>query len=238
MHDDYQSFFPTDVHVVADHAKRAITAFPAADRPYYGIDYPARRLRTPESRPDADRIDWYRNIPVPTSYMCVGTAGRLLRRLRPRRRRRLRALGRPSGRARQEAVDLGQRPFGRAWDANLTDADGPYVELMAGVVTDNQPDFAFLAPGETKTFSQYWYPIQEIGPVHQASPEAASGSRGPPPTTDAGVAVACRARLASGPVVHAMLPAPAGDAPVASRRATRAGRRYRAASSSDAGPRT
>ena len=29
---------------------------------------------------------------------------------------------------------------------------------MAGVFTDNQPDFSFLAPGETKTFSQFWYP--------------------------------------------------------------------------------
>ena len=27
------------------------------------------------------------------------------------------------------------------WDKNLTDADGPYVELMTGVYTDNQPDF-------------------------------------------------------------------------------------------------
>ena len=27
---------------------------------------------------------------------------------------------------------------------------GPYIELMAGVYTDNQPDFSFLAPGETK----------------------------------------------------------------------------------------
>ena len=44
---------------------------------------------------------------------------------------------------------------------------------MAGVFTDNQPDFTFLAPGETKTFSQYWYPIQETGPVHQANLEAA-----------------------------------------------------------------
>ena len=37
--EDYQSFFPTDVTVVADHAKRAVSAFPHADRPYYGIDY-------------------------------------------------------------------------------------------------------------------------------------------------------------------------------------------------------
>src|SRR3954451_21634935 len=37
----YQSFFPRAVRLVADHARRALTAFPAADRPYYGVDYPA-----------------------------------------------------------------------------------------------------------------------------------------------------------------------------------------------------
>ena len=30
VNDDYQSFFPTDVHVVADHAKRALSTFPVA----------------------------------------------------------------------------------------------------------------------------------------------------------------------------------------------------------------
>ena len=47
-----------------------------------------------------------------------------------------------------------------------------YVELMAGAYTDNQPDFSFLAPGETK-LRQYWYPIQEIGPVQHATLEVA-----------------------------------------------------------------
>ncbi len=67
----------------------------------------------------------------------------------------------------------GNHPFGYAWDRNLTDEDGPYIELMAGVYTDNQPDFSFLAPGETKTFSQYWYPIREIGPAHKANHDVA-----------------------------------------------------------------
>ena len=67
----------------------------------------------------------------------------------------------------------GNHDFGYAWDRNLTDEDGPYIELMAGVYTDNQPDFSFLAPGETKTFSQFWYPIQSIGPVQEANTEAA-----------------------------------------------------------------
>jgi tetratricopeptide (TPR) repeat protein len=67
----------------------------------------------------------------------------------------------------------GDHEFGRAWDRELTDANGPYVELMAGVYTDNQPDFSYLAPFETKTFSQFWWPIQGIGPVQQANQRVA-----------------------------------------------------------------
>src|SRR5260370_12754087 len=59
------------------------------------------------------------------------------------------------------------------WDRELTDADGPYVELMDGVFTDNQPDFSWLQPYETRTFRQYWYPIQEIGPAKNANRLAA-----------------------------------------------------------------
>jgi tetratricopeptide (TPR) repeat protein len=72
----------------------------------------------------------------------------------------------------------GNHEFGYAWDRNLTDADergvsGPYIEIMAGVYTDNQPDFSFLQPGEVKAWSQYWYPIQKIGPAQQANLNAA-----------------------------------------------------------------
>ncbi|KZM36017.1 DUF5107 domain-containing protein [Oerskovia enterophila] len=168
--DDYQSFFPTDVHHVADHAKRAVSSFPSADGRYYGVDYPAQV--TPGT-PDGDRIDWYRNVPVPTSYMCLGTSDDFFggydhgvgagfvhwadHRVAPGKKQ----------------WTWGNAPFGLAWDAHLTDGDGPYVELMAGVYTDNQPDFTFLRPGETRTFSQYWFPIQDIGPAHQASLDAA-----------------------------------------------------------------
>ena len=169
VHDDYQAFFPEDVRYVADHARRALTSFPAADRPYYGVDYAALA----EETPGADRIDWYRNIPVPTSYMIVDSQQDFFggydhaagagfvhwaeRRVSPGKK----------------MWTWGDAAFGHAWDAQLTDADGPYVELMAGVYTDNQPDFSWLLPGETKTFTQYWYPVPAIGVVHQATPDAA-----------------------------------------------------------------
>lgn len=170
-HERYQSFFPTDVGFVADHARRAITAFPAADRPYYGVDYPALAAE----HEGADRIDVYSNIPVPTSYMITDTADDFFggydhdagagfvhwadRAIAPGKKQ----------------WTWGDGEVGHAWDRHLTDDDGPYVELMAGVFTDNQPDFSWLAPGETRRFSQYWYPIQDIGPAVQASLDGAIG---------------------------------------------------------------
>ncbi|MBK4347120.1 DUF5107 domain-containing protein [Lacisediminihabitans changchengi] len=169
VNDDYQSFFPTDVRFVADHAKRAVATFPAVEGRYYGIDYPAQKSA---QTPDGDRLDWYRNIPVPTSYMVVATDDDFFGGYDH---------GRDSGfvyvadrhfAPGKKQWTWGDAEFGRSWETNLTDDDGPYVELMAGAFTDNQPDFAFLAPGETKAFSQYWYPITGVGPVHQATTEA------------------------------------------------------------------
>ena len=40
---------------------------------------------------------------------------------------------------------------------------------MAGVYTENQPDFAWLMPYEEKQFVQYFMPYREIGIVKQAS---------------------------------------------------------------------
>jgi tetratricopeptide (TPR) repeat protein len=158
VHDQYQAFFPPDVTFVADHAKRAMSSFPVAQNFYYGVDY----------RQGVD-ISWYKNIPVPTSYMVtesqcdffggydfsaqagvVHVADRFI------------APG-------KKLWTWGNGDFGYAWDRELTDSDGPYIELMAGVYTDNQPDFSWLLPYETKSFSQYWYPIQQIGPAKNAN---------------------------------------------------------------------
>ena len=61
--------------------------------------------------------------------------------------------------------------FGQAWDRNLTDKNGPYIELMTGVYTDNQPDFTWLKPFEEKTFVQYFMPYKEAGNVKNATKE-------------------------------------------------------------------
>lgn len=165
VHDNYQSFFPPDVHYVADHAVRAMSSFPVARNDYYGVDYAARA--------GANDLTWYRNIPVPTSYMVCETQGSFFggydydkqggfvhvadRHLSPGKKQ----------------WTWGNHEFGWAWDRELTDDGGPYVELMAGVFTDNQPDFSYLLPDETRAFSQFWWPIQKTGPVQEANQEVA-----------------------------------------------------------------
>jgi tetratricopeptide (TPR) repeat protein len=162
VHDQYQAFFPPDVTFVADHAKRAISSFPVARNLYYGVDY----------RPGTD-ISWYKNIPVPTSYMVTESKFDFFGGYDHARQAGFVHTSNHRVAPGKKLWTWGNAEFGYAWDRNLTDHDGPYVELMAGAFTDNQPDFSWLEPFETKTVSQFWYPIQKIGPAKNANTEVA-----------------------------------------------------------------
>jgi tetratricopeptide (TPR) repeat protein len=184
VHERYQSFFPKDVRFVADHAKRAVTEFPCSKGLYYGIDYgrravdgvpekekPARFL--PDGSYPANDLSWYANIPVPTSYMIANSKGDFAGGYDHAAEAGMVHVANHHISPGKKQWTWGNHEFGYAWDRSLTDSDGPYVELMAGVYTDNQPDFSFLAPGETKSFSQFWYPIREIGVPDLANLDAA-----------------------------------------------------------------
>lgn len=184
VHELYQSFFPPDVHYVADHAKRAVSRFPLCEGYYYGVNYAERgehgvpqdakpRKFVPPGNYAPNDLSWYANIPVPTSYMALGSAEDFFGGYDHRHKAGLIHIADHHISPGKKQWTWGNHEFGYAWDRNLTDEDGPYIELMAGVFTDNQPDFSFLAPGETKVFSQYWYPIREIGPVQKANRDVA-----------------------------------------------------------------
>ncbi len=182
VHDRYQSFFPPDVTHVADHARRAMSRFPVARGTYYGIDYGAR----PAAEAD---LSWYANIPVPTSYMAMGSEQDFFGGYDHAAEAGLVHVADHRIAPGKKQWTWGNAAFGQAWDRNLTDEDGPYVELMAGVFTDNQPDFSFLAPYETRTFEHAWYPIRAIGPASAANREAAVSLRVTDRVARVGVAV-------------------------------------------------
>jgi len=184
VHEQYQSFFPTDVRFVADHAKRAVTSFPLSDGHYYGVDYGERgrsgvpaderpRMFVPDGSYAANDLSWYANIPVPTSYMIASTEQDFFGGYDHRAEAGVVHVASHHISPGKKQWTWGNHEFGYAWDRNLTDDDGPYIELMAGVYTDNQPDFSYLAPWETRQFTQSWYPIHRIGVPQAANTEAA-----------------------------------------------------------------
>jgi tetratricopeptide (TPR) repeat protein len=184
VHEQYQSFFPGDVRYVADHARRAISTFPLSDGVYYGVNYGDRaqngvpddekpRHFVPDGSYPSNDLSWYANIPVPTSYMVTGTEEDFCGGYDHRAAVGLVHVANHHIAPGKKQWTWGNHEFGYAWDRNLTDQDVPYIELMGGVYTDNQPDFSWLAPWETRTFTQRWYAIRTIGIPQAANDRAA-----------------------------------------------------------------
>lgn len=162
VNENTQSIFPPDVHAVVDHGKRDVSRFPIATGVYYKKDYS-----------EGVDISRYKNIPVPTSYMAEKSKYDFVGGY---------DYGREAGilHVADHHISPGKKQwtwgcgdFGKAWDRNLTDEDGPYVELMTGVYTDNQPDFTWLKPFEEKVFRQYFMPYKAVGQVKNATKDAA-----------------------------------------------------------------
>jgi tetratricopeptide (TPR) repeat protein len=181
-----------------------MSEYPLAKGFYYGVTYGERgrkgilqneipsqfippRFSNNPRNPDAksqtpfyapNDLSFYANIPVPTSYMCMGSKEDFFGGYDYKAQAGIVHIANHHISPGKKQWTWGNHDFGYAWDRHLTDADkngehAPYIEIMAGVYTDNQPDFSFLQPGETKSWSQFWYPIQKIGPAQHANLDAA-----------------------------------------------------------------
>ncbi|MBQ0073322.1 MAG: DUF5107 domain-containing protein [Prevotella sp.] len=158
VNDDYRSIFPPDINAVFDHGKRAVSTFPIATGTYYKMDYSA-----------GVDIANYKNIKVPTSYMGVNSKYNFEGGYENDSKAGMLHVASNHFSPGKKQWTWGNGDFGRAWDRNLTDNDGPYIELMAGVYTENQPDFTWLMPYEEKRFKQYFMPYCNMPDVKNAS---------------------------------------------------------------------
>ena len=161
VNDFTQSVFPPDVHSVMDHGKRDVSRFPIATGVYYKHDYS-----------EGVDISRYKNIPVPTSYMAEKSEYDFVGGYDYSKQAGLLHVADHHISPGKKQWTWGNGDFGRAWDRNLTDEDGPYIELMCGVYADNQPDFTWLKPFEEKVFRQYFMPYKQVGYVKNATTDA------------------------------------------------------------------
>ncbi len=167
VNDDYRTVFPPDCEWVNDHDRRAVLEWPIAKGVY--------KTARPYDFGEGTDLSQYAAVKVPSSYLISQgqsdmdyIAGYDV------------GINKGIATVANHHISPGKKmwhwgigDFGDMWCSNLTDENGPYIELMTGVYTDNQPDFTWIAPYETKEFEQYWYPIRDIGEPKNASIDAA-----------------------------------------------------------------
>jgi tetratricopeptide (TPR) repeat protein len=160
--EDYQVIFPPGTRYVTYHGKNQFARWPVAHETYNRVDY--------SSGVD---ISWWKNHPSPTSFFAWNYTDDFLAGYDHGRRAGVIHVADHHIMPGKKFWTWGTGSQGKRWETILSDRDGPYLELMVGAWSDNQPDYCWIQPYETRTISHYWYPLREIGGVKAANLDAA-----------------------------------------------------------------
>jgi len=160
--ENYQVIFPPSTEFATYHGKNEFLRWPISDRDFGGLD-----LGGPLD------VSWWKNHPSPTSWFCWNCQEDFFAGYDHGQQAGVVHVADHHIVPGKKFFEWGPGPEGRMWDKILTETDGPYLELMAGAYSDNQPDYSWIQPYEVKTFKQYWYPIRQMGGVKNANRDAA-----------------------------------------------------------------
>ncbi len=153
VHEGYQIFFPPDVTYVNFHYLKSRISYPIAGNGVFnGIP-----MQEPRD------ISMHKNTLPATSYFASASDYDFFGGYDHTKQCGVVHIGDHHISPGKKMFTWGYCQLAKSWENALTDTDGQYAELMAGSYSDNQPDFSWLEPYETKEFSQFWYPISEIG---------------------------------------------------------------------------
>lgn len=162
VNDDYQVIFPPSVTAATYHSKNDFAHWPIANENYRGVEYRGVDL------------SWWKNHPEPVSFFAWDKQEDFSGGYDHGKQAGVVHVGDHHVVCGAKLWEWSPGPTGRMWDKILTDADGPYAELMVGAFSDNQPDYSWIKPHEVKTFKQYWYPAREIGGFKYANLQGAA----------------------------------------------------------------
>lgn len=153
VHEKYQIFFPQDVSYVNFYYLKSRITYPlAAGGIFNGIPMDGAR-----------DISYHKNTVPATSYFAAASDYDFFGGYDHAKQCGVVHIGDHHLSPGKKMFTWGYCQLAKSWENALTDTDGQYAEHMAGSYSDNQPNFSWLEPYETKEFSQYWYPISKIG---------------------------------------------------------------------------
>ncbi len=159
---DYQVIFPPSTKYGTGHGKHNFTQWPVSDTIRGG----------PEMNQEID-ISWYKNHVASNSVFAWNYTDDFVAGYDHGKHAGTMSVADHNTVPGKKFFTWGNGPSGRKWDHVLTDEDGPYLEIMVGAYSDNQPDYSWLQPYETRSFSMNWYPFRDIDGVKSANLDAA-----------------------------------------------------------------
>jgi tetratricopeptide (TPR) repeat protein len=160
--ENYQIIFPPSTQWVTYHGKREFASWPIAHSRYSGADFTA-----------GVDVSWYKNHLTANSMFAWNYQDDFFAGYDHGKQAGTMSIADHHVVPGKKFWTWGSGPRGRLWDDILTDTDGPYIELMVGAYSDNQPDYSWLQPFEERSFTMNWYPFRDIGGVKNANLEAA-----------------------------------------------------------------
>jgi hypothetical protein len=162
VNDTYQTIFPPSTRYVTFHTKNSFTTWPIATTRFAGEDFTS-----------GVDVSWYKNHIDGTSMFAWNYQDDFFAGYDHGRNAGIMSIADHNFVPGKKFFTWGNSAAGHAEDTLLTDSDGPYIELMSGAYSDNQPDYSWLAPYETRSWTQYWYPFHDIDGVKHANLDAA-----------------------------------------------------------------
>jgi tetratricopeptide (TPR) repeat protein len=163
VNDDYQFIFPPDVEMMNFHYVSEFTRWPVPNQIYQSYDYT-----------HGEDLSWWNAAVNPVSFFVTKSSQDFMGGIDHGRKAGTVMVGDHRIFKGKKLWNWGKNEVQRKWDEKLTDEDGPYAELMMGFYSDNQPDYNFVAPFETKYGDMYLYGIKNLGGIREANKDFAA----------------------------------------------------------------
>jgi tetratricopeptide (TPR) repeat protein len=148
--DNYQVIYPPGTQYSTGHSKRSFQPWPVTDN---GVD-----------------VSWYRNNKSSASWFCWNYEDDFVAGYDHGLNAGIMSVA-------DHNIVPGKKFFtwgvGSMWDKILSDDGRPYLEIMVGAYSDNQPDYSWLEPYEERSFEMNFYPFRGIDGVKNANLNAA-----------------------------------------------------------------
>lgn len=162
VNDDYQFIFPPDVEMMNFHYVTEFTRWPVPNQVYQSVDYT-----------HGEDLSWWNAAKQPVSFFVTKTSQDFMGGIDHGKKAGIALIGDHRIFKGKKLWNWGKNEVQAVWDQKLTDEDGPYAELMMGFYSDNQPDYNFVAPFETKYGTMYLYGLKGLDGIKEADKDFA-----------------------------------------------------------------